>query len=218
MAVTELALLRLHSQASITDPSFLANLTEAKRAMRESSGFNFHYYICLEDPCLIFVIGAWPSVDYHMNTFIPGPENQRLLQLLVPHISVGEMFHLDSDRTKTPFNRVLEMPVLALGRYSVETAEQQQSFQDCFEKNRRYLHDFIGGKEKAIGGWRIDKDSSKKDKAEFILFSAWESVDAHMAFARSEGSPQFAQLTKFVSGADIKHAKLLDVETWRAPQ
>ena len=66
MAVTELALVHILSPNTITTPALLQHLRVARDAMENASGYPFYFLRCLEDPSLVYYLGGWPSVSFHM--------------------------------------------------------------------------------------------------------------------------------------------------------
>lgn len=58
------------------------------------------------------------------------------------------------------------------------------------------------------GAWRIDKEGADE---EFVLFSGWNEVQDHFAFAESEQFKVFGKIKEFLKGAEIKHVRL---QTW----
>jgi heme-degrading monooxygenase HmoA len=216
MAVTELALLHLLPPTNATDASLLSHLRQAKSAMEASSGFPFHFFHCLEDPSLIFILGGWPSVQYHMEEWIPSKENQELLEVLKDEVEVEYMFHLDLDRKEreVPVGTV----VMAFGRHFIRSGEKE-GFERVFEEVKGKLEGFIGGKERVVGAWRVDwgyvngeaPKGHEKEKEEWVLFTGWESKERHMEFAQTEEFMAYSRIRAFVEGADTKHGVKMEV-------
>jgi heme-degrading monooxygenase HmoA len=210
MAVTELACLRLGSDQALL-PELLAKLARARSVMEEASGFKFHYYHCVESPELIYIIGAWPSVEFHMQDFIPSQANQDLLALLKAEVVVEWMFHLNIDQTKRQLP--LDREIVAIGRHFIKDNEENH-FQKTFEENKHYLESFIGSEELVVGGYRLDEgfDPSLEGdrREEFVLFTGWHDVDQHGNFAKTDGFEKYAQIRDHLAGADIKHAVRLN--------
>jgi len=97
MLVTELARLSLQPDTESIVSRIAGEPREAKEVMQQASGFEFWYYQCVEDPNVIFILGSWPSVDFHMREFIPSQPNQELLASLKDQVTVEWMFHLNID-------------------------------------------------------------------------------------------------------------------------
>ncbi|EXJ88964.1 hypothetical protein A1O3_02028 [Capronia epimyces CBS 606.96] len=220
MPVTELALLRLLPGIEVSSPALLANLSKAKDVMEGASGHKFQYYHCIEDPSLIFIIGAWASVTFHMQEFIPSRANQEILSLLKDQITVHWMFHLDIDQTATPLP--LQGHALAIGRHFIDKGEKDV-FQSRFEASRDELEGVIGGIGHVVGGYRMDKgfdplllslpSREEGEREEFVLFTGWDSVEHHhrALSAETEGFEESCQIRNYLGGADIKHGSLLHV-------
>ena len=81
------------------------------------------------------------------------------------------------------------------------------SFEKAFHENKEYLQNHVT-EGKIGGGWRVDKE---EDKEEFVLFSPWQSVDQHYDFADTEGFEKYGKIREYIDGAEIKHAKMLDI-------
>lgn len=211
MPVTELARLSLQPGTEVSSPRLLSNLAKAKDVMEEASGFKFRYYHCVEEPSVVFILGAWPSVDFHMQEFIPGQANQELLALLKDQITVEAMFHLDLDQSVRSLP--LSKDMIAVVRHFI-TEGEKDSFMATFENNKHELESFIGSEDHVVGGWRVDKGydpsvEGEKRTEEFVLFTAWDSVEHHFEFAKTEGFQRYSKIRNHVDGADIKHAKEL---------
>lgn len=211
MPVTELARLSLHPGTEASSPTLLSNLAKAKDVMEEASGFKFRYYHCVEEPNFIFILGAWPSVDFHMQEFIPGQANQELLALLKDQVTVDFMFHLDLDQGVHPLP--LSKDVIAVVRHFMKEGDKD-GFTATFENNKHELESFVRSDRHVVGGWRVDKGydpsvDGEKRTEEFVLFTAWDSVEHHFGFAKTEGFQRYSKIRNHIDGADIKHAKEL---------
>ncbi|KIW73766.1 hypothetical protein PV04_01859 [Phialophora macrospora] len=212
MSVTELGRLALQPGTEASSPDLLMNLAKAKDAMMNASGSEFWYYHCVEDPKVIFILGSWPSVEFHMQEFIPGQLNQELLALLKDQIIVDWMFHLDIDQST--HSLPLSRDVITIARHFI-TDGDKEAFNRTFEANAFELESFVG-KEHMVGGWRIDigydpSAEGENRKDEFVLFTAWDRVENHGEFANTEGFQKYSQIRNHLDGAEIKHAKLLQV-------
>ena len=96
--------------------------------------------------------------------------------------------------------------VWSIGRHFVKEGKKEE-FHHTFQTNGQYLQDFIT--EGTIGGgWRADKEN---DKEEWVLLCPYTSVEQHLDFAKTDGFQKYAQIKEYIDGAEIKHAKLLDI-------
>ena len=220
MAVTELALLRilspLSNEGKVEFSSDLLNhLRLAKEAMEKASGFNFYYLHCIEDPSTIFVVGGWPSVQFHMEEWIPSSENQELLKLMEGKMDVEWMFHLDLD----PKDResLFGRKVVAVGRYVVKGGARDD-FMTVFGEIKRKLELIVRGENMVKAGWRIDRgyvkgneDKREKGIEEFVSFTGWESVEEHLAIGDMDEFKKTSRIRGYMKEGGSKHGVLLEV-------
>ena len=54
----------------------------------------------------------------------------------------------------------------------------------------------------------MDKE---EEKEEYVLFCPWRDIDQHFSFGKTEGFAKYAKIRDYVDGADIKHAKILEL-------
>ncbi|KAF4306492.1 putative dimeric alpha-beta barrel [Botryosphaeria dothidea] len=203
MAVTELALLRLKSGASFDDPALRADLQKARKAMEDFTQQPFHYFVQIEDPALFYIVGSWPSADYHFQKWVPSSANQELLELLKDKLSVEWMFHIDVEKPQLP----LDAPVMAIGRHFI-VSDKRTGFIQTFGAVKHNVENFTAPR-KATGGWRIEKETEHKE--EWVLFTGWDEVAHHGKFGESEGFQEYGKVREFVDGFEVKHVKTLDI-------
>lgn len=217
MAVTELALLRIHPPITAKDSSLLSHLKAAKEAMEKFSGFAFTYYHCLGDPSLILIVGGWPSVEFHMKQWLPSKDNQDLLDLLKDEVSVDWMWHVELEPEARA--SVEKAKTLAITRHRIKEGHGQD-FEKCFKEVKGKLEGFIGGSQFVNGGWRTDRgfvnegiEDGFKDgvSAEWVLFTGWDSQDAHGAFAKTKEFDEYGRIREFVDSFDVKHGVKMEV-------
>lgn len=234
MPVTELALLHYKSRPSTTSSkppvsdTTLENLTRAARKQASFSHYPVALLQCHEDPTLIYLIGGWDTVEQHMNEWVPCQANQELLKLLSTDVDVKWMFHLDMDPADVVDRLVKSRQgvsddgkdfVVAIGRHFVKEG-LREGFWATWKENVDALEDFVGGRAKREGGWRIDDGVSADDRTgdrvtekgavpdEFVLFTAWENVERHMDFAKTEGFMRYGKITDYLHGAEIRHGRV----------
>jgi hypothetical protein len=106
MTVTELAILHALSDGNGKVPSeeLLANLKSAKQVLESNSGYSFSFFQQLEDPTIIYILGAWSSTALH-EAFLPSSQNLALLDLFKGQIDIENilMHHLELDADATPY-------------------------------------------------------------------------------------------------------------------
>lgn len=209
MTVTELAILPLIDPTNSFPGALIDKLKTARTVLETASGHKFYYFQQIEDPSFIYLLGRWDSVATHQE-FLPSVENQKLLELLKHEISINgiRMWHLDAD-IFTPAEMtqlVLEAPTISCNRHFV-SAGKKEDFEQQFQEVKSILDEYTKPYS-AIGGWRIEKETNEKE--EWVLFSGFESVDHHTAFAKTDGFAEYKKIVGFVEGFELKHLKRIE--------
>ncbi|KAF9696128.1 hypothetical protein EKO04_005945 [Ascochyta lentis] len=210
MTVTEIALLHLSPDVTVGDANLRSKLAHAKAVMQNYTGRTFYYLQQIEDPTYIYIIGEWGSLSQHMNDFIPGSDNQAVLESLKGLMSVEWLLHIDVPHAGLPLpsagTNKQKVPVYGIVRHFIKDG-QKGGFQQTFDAEKRYLQEFVTEGEIG-GGWRIDKDGSKD---EWVLITPWTSVEQHHAFAETDGFAKYGKIREHIEGAEIKHAQMLNI-------
>lgn len=227
MPVTELALLHLTSNPpNLSD--ILPKLKYAATKQATFSSFPVTLLRCVEDPADIYLIGGWESVAQHMEVWIPGETNQELMAELKGDVDVRWMFHVSvkpeevSGVVESAGEPGHENEVVAVGRYFVT---DQNGFEEAYQAGVDALQaQAKGGNSGIASDWRVDAgfeaDGQEENgneaagkardwKNDFVLFTAWNSAQEHFDFARTKGFKKWAAIKDFVSGAEIRHGKVL---------
>jgi quinol monooxygenase YgiN len=210
MTITELALLLLSPDITIDNPALRSNLSHAKSIMQNYTGNIFYYMQQIEDPAYVYIIGEWDSLAQHLNDFIPGRDNQVVLEGLEGLLTVPRLEHIDAPHAELPLPRTdVEREkalrgelVWSIGRYFVRGGGKE-----AFQEDRQFLQDCVT-ERRVGGGWRVD---GEEEREEFVLLTRWKSVEQHGESGKTEGCKEYARIGGFVDGVEIKHAKLLDI-------
>lgn len=209
MPITEIALLHLLPNVTIDDENLRSNLAHAMTVMQGYTGRTFYYLLQVEDPTYIYIVGEWDSLHQHTNEWIPSAENQALLGSLKALVGVDWLMHIDTPHTNLPLPGAgateQNNPVFAIVRHFVKDGEKPR-FEETFGAEKQHLQDFVT-EGKIGGGWRIDGDA----KDEWVLFTPWKSVEQHHAFVETDGFTKYSKIRQHLEGADIKHARILDI-------
>jgi quinol monooxygenase YgiN len=218
MTVTEFAILPLNhpltkDNSTLPEP-LIEKLQTAKKVLESSARYPFHYFQQIEDPSTIYLIGKWGSVAEH-EEFLSSAENQALLDLLKNDITMSvdgdrkmTMWHLDTDvfalNISSGEKSVFTAPAISCNRHFVP-AEKKEAFVKKFQEIRGLLEAYTKP-FKVIGGWRIEKEVVEgKEREEWALFSGFESVDHHFAFAKTEEFTKYKEIISFVDGFEVRH-------------
>lgn len=222
MAVTELALVRVIEPAKISDDSLLKILRHAKLAMEKFSGYEFYFLHCVEDPSLFWICGGWPSVQNHMENWIPSEQNQELVKSLDGKAEVLYMWHVDVEPEKR--EAVMRSKGISITRNFVKKGEGDR-VEEAFGQAKGQSEGSAGEEEEKVvvvvlGGWRIDKgfikksedsDEHQEEGAEWVVFKGWKSKEGFLDIERGEKFQAFAKLAECVDKVDVKHGVLLEI-------
>ncbi|KAG8916557.1 hypothetical protein FRC01_002993 [Tulasnella sp. 417] len=231
MPVLELALLHIRQPTSDSTTSSVDPLTpDIRQALhyalhvlcaRTPERYQFTLLQQHEDPSYLYIVGLWPSVESH-EEFLPSDENKRLLSSLEGQVDVEWMYHAQIS-TSTSDNTVVsdattffnESPVVAIGRHGVESAKKAV-FEETWRAGAGGLASFSG--RNPVGGWRVGRIyGAKKDAAasgtgenindEWLLFSGWDAVEKHSAFAASDEFKEYSKMRPHVATFEVRHAR-----------
>ncbi|PWY79459.1 hypothetical protein BO94DRAFT_577135 [Aspergillus sclerotioniger CBS 115572] len=160
-----------------------------------------YIYTQIEDPTYIYLLQQSTPEQQNTKEFTH-PEGVALEWTL--RIEINDATQTDYAEAPLPLNA----PVMAIGRYFVATGKKA-GYQETFDATRGHLERFTAPLPLA-GGWRIDQCSRGEEegegKEEYVLFSGWDAVERHFAFAETEGFKEFVKIKSFLEGAEIKHA------------
>ncbi|PYH44899.1 uncharacterized protein BP01DRAFT_357254 [Aspergillus saccharolyticus JOP 1030-1] len=200
-----LTLLHLSQPLSPTPPSTTTQTIHnfLRTTTQESHSKTTTIYTQIEEPHYIYLLHRAEEQATH---------DLRLPQQSTPEAPITHEWTHQIDLPASAAELPLMAPVLAIGRYFVR-ADQCDQFQRTFEETKGFLEEFTAPAPVA-GGWRrrdgsegaADAADSADNAAEFVLFSGWEAVEKHFAFAETKGFKEFARIKEFMEGAEIKHA------------
>ncbi|KIW90650.1 uncharacterized protein Z519_08433 [Cladophialophora bantiana CBS 173.52] len=178
MAIIELAHITLKNGITATDPELKKNLREVKRVIEDYSKLQTLFYTQIDDPSVMFVIGAWETKDHHQYSFDGSPQQAEILKLIKDQIGIDWMHYIDVDQSRIP----LDAPVVAIIK---ETFAKHGVVRTQFDQEFASQTSSLGGaRHGAISAWNIPKDNKERDVR--VNFSGWESVEeATAAFANT---------------------------------
>lgn len=194
MPVLEVTQLRLTSLPA-DDPLLLKSLSTVRDQLQTSSQF----YICIEDPTLVYILGTWPSLVAH-ETFLASPKRNEVLGPQENLLQFEWTVHMELDAMSS---LPLDAPIIAIERFSV-----QGKFVDAFEQ-ATIRHAQLANSTssfKVAHGWRCDAAAAMERRHEAIVFSGWESVQAHTAFGERQEAKNATVECEKVNRLLVHHA------------
>ncbi|EXJ60579.1 hypothetical protein A1O7_04732 [Cladophialophora yegresii CBS 114405] len=169
MAIIELAHVSLKDGLTADDPQLKKNLREVKRVIEEYSKLETIFYRQLDDPTIMFVIGAWETKDHHQHGFDGSPQQGEILELIKDQMGIDWMHYIDVEQSRIP----LDAPVLAIIKESfAKDSVNRTDFDQQFASQTAHIG---GARYGAISGWNIRKDKHEQDVR--VNFSGWENQE-----------------------------------------
>lgn len=168
MPVLEVTQLRLRGVPP-DDPTLLHSLSMVRGILNTRS----HFYSCIEDPTLLFILSLWPSLQHHQDFLassragdILGPQDAMLEFRWTVHMELDAM-------TSLP----LQAPVMAITRRTL-VADDVDAYDEAVAKEKQAV--IQSSNHKVASGWRLDASPGTH---EALLFTGWEDAQAHITFS-----------------------------------
>ncbi|KIX09765.1 uncharacterized protein Z518_00846 [Rhinocladiella mackenziei CBS 650.93] len=167
MAIIELAKINLKGGITASDPLLMMNTKEVKRVIEEYSKLQTLFYTQIDDPTVMFVIGAWESKDQHQHGFEGSPQQDEIYGLIKGQMEIEWMHYMDIEQSRIPINA----PVLAMIKETLPSDIQKTAFDHEFVTRTQRLG---GAHYGAVSAWNLLKDDTEATVR--VNFSGWESI------------------------------------------
>ncbi|EXJ91878.1 hypothetical protein A1O3_00428 [Capronia epimyces CBS 606.96] len=171
MAIIEFAHISLKNGLTASDQTLKNNTKEVKRVIEEYSSLPTLFYTQIDEPSIMFVIGAWESKDKHQYGFNGSPQQDKILELIQDQMGIDWMHYMDVDQARIP----VDAPVLAIIKETLPRHTHQMAFDQDFARATQTLGDARYG---AVSAWNIRKDEHEETVR--ANFSGWQSIDEAM--------------------------------------
>jgi hypothetical protein len=169
MAIIELAHITLTNGVKATDLDLKKNLKEVKRVIEEYSKLTTLFYTQVDDPTVMFVIGAWESQEKHQHGFDGSPQQGEILKLIKDQMGIDWMHYMDVEQSQIP----LDAPVLAIVK---ETFAKHGVNKTQFDQDFAHQTPALSGARfGAVAAWNLKKNKHERDVR--MHFSGWQDVD-----------------------------------------
>ncbi|KAH7401662.1 hypothetical protein BKA66DRAFT_405817 [Pyrenochaeta sp. MPI-SDFR-AT-0127] len=191
LEVTQLRLKGLHAH----DAALLQSLSLVRGKLHTMS----HFYNCIQDPTLIYILGIWPSLEAHLD-FLASPARDAVLGPQEDVLDFCWTVHMVLDGMAS---LPLDAPVLAIERLSVR-GDCVDAFDQAAVQHAQLLkrsHPFA-----VAHGWRCDAPAGSH---EALIFTGWENTQAHVAFAATHDGHHAALLGQY-EHIELHHATNLE--------
>ncbi|KAF2178139.1 hypothetical protein K469DRAFT_731897 [Zopfia rhizophila CBS 207.26] len=199
MKILEVTQLRLKG-VSATDRSLLENLSTVRKSLKTNSQF----YHCIEDPSLIYILGMWLSLDAH-KAFLDSQERAKVLGPQEDQLEFKWTLHMELDGMSS---LPLDAPVMSIARLFINDDQACIDAYNTVVANHKHTLIEATRPYKVVGGWRCDAEPGKH---EALLFTGWESVEAHKDFtAKAGGNAEYAGVRENYEGMEVCHARNME--------
>ena len=169
MPVLELAQLRVLPGKMLQDETLVSALRRASKAMQDFSGHPFYFLHSIDNPDRVYVLGEWPNVDAHVKDFVPGEENQSIVNEVKDRVEIVRLGHFDVRLEKVP-TRASE---IRIARWVMNPGEVKANYEKIFKRNKE---------EGYVSGWRVDPidapylGEEAVGKEEYVCFEGSENA------------------------------------------
>src|SRR5450432_3629407 len=110
MAIIELAHVKLLGGISVSDTSLQQNMQKVTEVIEGYNHLKNLFYVEVEDPSVLYVIGAWQSQEQHQRGFNGSAAQDKILELVKDQMDIDWMYYIDVQQSKIPINApVLEI-------------------------------------------------------------------------------------------------------------
>jgi hypothetical protein len=209
MPTLELLKLQLKPGVSSTSPTLLSVLSDVRAFVKTGS----HFFTCIEDNSLLYILGEWSSLSAH-KTFLASLDRAKVL---APQDDLAEFvwcLHINMP-DHMPSCLPLDAPVISLARFFVKPDE---STINAVTKHTDKFRDEIAmgsASDKVFDGWRIDAAEGEK---ELVVISGWDSTRHHLEWSETQRRdvPEYGRIGKYFDlskgdkGLEVVH--LRDIE------
>ena len=210
----ELALLQLKDGITVDSPDIASKLKHVRDVRAKASSKPFYFLHSIEEPDKLYMLGSWNSVDEHSQAslnlaelysclqadkFVASEDNEALRQTLRDQLDILNILHFLWDE-QPPIPSADQ--VLAIAKHAVPQGTDEE-FEQAFEPAMALIEKTVPAK--AV--WAVEQDA--KGNHQWVVFSVWDSPQAHYTFA---GTEEFAKVglpvKDKVDGSEFKHATL----------
>jgi len=169
MPVLELAELRLLPGKELQDEMLVSVLRRASKAMQDFSGCSFYFLHSIDNPDKVYVLGEWPSVEVHVEDFVPGEENKNIVNEVKDKVEIVRLGHFDVRLEQIP----TKANEIRIARWVMSPGEVKAKYETIFKSNKE---------EGYVGGWRVDPidapylGEETVGKEEYVCFEDLENA------------------------------------------
>lgn len=177
MPTLELLKLQLKPGVAATSPQLLSVLSSVRASVKTGS----HFYTCIEDNSLLYIMGEWPSLSAHKD-FLASPDREKVLAPQDGLATFEWCEHIDMLASISDV-LPLDAPIISLARFWVKPDES--SVAAVNRLHGKYAAEIAMGSasEHVFDGWRIDGSEGEK---QWVVITGWDSKRHHLEWTETQ--------------------------------
>lgn len=192
MVIIELAHVNLLDGIKTSDPSLRQNMQKVTEVIEGYNHLKNLFYVEVEDPSVLYVIGAWESREQHQKGFCGSLAQDKILTLVKDQMNIDWMYYIDVEQSQIP----IDAPVLEIKRYFLAANADKQRFHEALAAGGLHLKTQNEG---LVGAWNLPKRDG--EEVLWVQFTGWRSVEDHLNAAGDD-----RVVEDMVEKIDVKHA------------
>jgi hypothetical protein len=170
MGIIEFAHVKLVGGLTVSDPLLRQNMQKIIEVVGAYKHLETLFYVEVDNPSVLYVIGAWESQEQHQNGFNGSPEQAMILELVKDQMHIDQVYYLDLELSTLP----LDAPILEIKQYTLPTEANKEGFNKVLAAGGQHPK---AGNLGSVGGWNLPK--SDGEEVIWVQFTGWETVDGH---------------------------------------
>ncbi|TQV98465.1 hypothetical protein IF1G_02545 [Cordyceps javanica] len=184
MTISEIGLLRLKPSASLEDPQIRKRLADIRAHLSSFTGHQFSYFSQVKEPCLLFLLGQWESLESHYKGMHGSDEWKQGVMEMSSYFDFQWMAHYDF---RLDGLKPADASVLEVHRFLMKTRSRE-----TFEAQLGAISGGAAGEDgQVVSGWKVD---AKEDNEEYAVVLVVDGAQQRSALSeRYDGLAQFAE-------------------------
>jgi hypothetical protein len=192
MAIIEFVHLKLVGGLTVSDPVLRQNMQKITEVIEGYNHLRTLLYVEVDNPSVLYVIGAWESQEQHQKGFSGSPDQTMIMELVKDQMDIDWSYYLDLEQSTLP----LDAPILEIKKYTLTTDTDKEGFSKALATGGQHPK---AGSQGSVGGWNLPKGDG--EEAVWVQFTGWETVDE---YGNAGGDDRAVE--SLVEKVDVKYA------------
>jgi hypothetical protein len=192
MAIIEFVHVKLVGGLTVSDPVLRQNMQKVTKVIEDYNHLRTLLYVEVDNPSVLYVIGAWESQEQHQKGFSGSPDRAMIMELVKDQMDIDREYYLDLEQSTLP----LDAPILEIKKYILPTGADKEAFNKALAAGGQHPK---AGSQGSVGAWNLPK--SDEEEALWVQFTGWKTVDE---YTNAGGDDRAVE--GLVEKVDVKHA------------